>query len=665
MKRFLFDYESQSQVDLKKLGAVEYAKHHSTKALCLGIKKNNEKSKLWLPGDSLPYEFEEALEDKEFVFTAHNAFFEYCMTKFVLTRYFKGKRKRQLEELSIERYKCTAAKAATCALPRSLEGAGAAIKLPIQKNMDGRRLMLKYMKPTQKWSKWFNTKSNKPEPQMYHDDELELYSIYAYCLTDVEAEAMLDDALPDLSRYEQNVWVANQKMNFRGIQIDIPTVKKVLKLSKQHVDELQESVSKITHGELDSVLKVKATLEWFDSKGFEYTNLRADTVKAALEDGELPDGVRQILKIRQAVSKTSNKKYNAMLTRAGTDGRVRDLTMYHGASTGREAGRGLQVQNLPRGSIKNVELAIKIIQMCEDIEDLKLFYDDPANVFSSCIRSMVKATDNYELFVADFNAIECRVLQWLAGNKEAIDDFNKGVDRYKKLATLIFNIDIDDVNEDQRFVGKQGELGSGYGLGWKKFILMCAQYGRHITDEIAKKTIDAYRESNKDVVKMWSNVENAAIKAVQNKGKSYTVNRTTWYFLKGFLWCVLPSGRRLAFYGATVKTEKTPWGELRPKLYYWRVNPKNKKWESIGTYGGSLVESVCQATARDLTVNGIKNMEKNNFKYLFQCHDEIICEKIKGVSSLEEYIELMVAKPLWAESLPIKSSGWVGERYKK
>jgi len=658
MKRFLFDYETQSEVDLKKLGAVEYAKHHSTKVLCLRIKKNKEKAKLWLPGDDLPDEMIEALEDKDFVFTAHNALFEYCMTRFVLSRYFHAKQKADILKLPIDRYKCTAAKAAACALPRSLEGAGTTLGLPIQKNMDGRRLKLKYMKPRP-------TYARKKQGPMYYDDEFELWSIYDYCLTDVEAEALLDDTLPDLTPYEQSVWVANQKMNLRGIQIDTTSVKKVLHLSKQHIDGLQKSVSEITNGELDSVLKVKATLEWLETRGFEYTNLRADTVKAALEDDELPNDVRAVLEIRQAVSKTSNKKYHAMLTRAGADGRVRDLTLYHGASTGREAGRGIQIQNLPRGTIKNTEQAIEIINLCEDIEDLKLFYSSPANVFSSCIRGMVKATDGHELFVADFNAIECRVLQWLAGNDEAIDDFNQGVDRYKKLASLIFNVPIEMVDDDQRFVGKQGELGSGYGLGWKKFILMCAAYGRHITDEIAKRTIDAYRENNKEVVVFWSNVENAAIKAVQKRGKSFSVNRTTWYVKDNFLWCVLPSGRRLAFYRPSIKNEKTPWGELRPRLYYYRAHPKTKKWESCGTYGGSLVESVCQATARDLTVNGIKNAEDAGFKYLFQVHDEIVCERLKGESTVDDYVKLITKKPKWAFDLPIKAGGWNGPRYKK
>lgn len=656
--RFLFDYETRSEIDLRKVGAIEYAKHPSTEILCLGTKLNKEKPELWLPSGKLSGNFREALSDKSFVFTAHNALFEYCITHFVLPKYLSGNEKQLVLDLPIERFKCTAAKAAACALPRSLEESGIALNLPIKKNMDGRRLMLKYSKPRPQYKK------NKTGLK-YYNDEFELYSIYDYCLTDVEAEGLLDDRLPDLSPFEQKVWISNQKMNLRGVQIDIPSVKKILKLSNEHLEVLQNSVSEITNGELDSVLKVKATLEWLDSRGFEYTDLRADTVKAALEDDTLPKGVRQVLEIRQAVSKTSNKKYSAMLTRAGSDGRVRDLTMYHAASTGREGGRGMQIQNLPRGTIKNPNLAIDIIKTCDTIKDFEMFYSSPANVFSSCIRGMVTASPNHELLVSDFNAIECRVLQWFADNKEALDDFNKGVDRYKKLASLIFNVPIEFIDDDQRFVGKQGELGSGYGLGWKKFILMCAQYGRHITDEIAKKTIDAYRENNKQVVELWGNVEDAAIKAVQNKGNICTTNRTTWYYENKFLWCELPSKRRLAFYNPTIKNEKTPWGEFRPRLYYWRANPKTKKWESCGTYGGSLVESICQATARDITVWSIRQAEKHGYKFLFQVHDEIICEKLIGESTHEEFNRILLQKPDWAKDLPIKAGGWKGLRYKK
>lgn len=653
MLKIVCDYETRSELNVAKVGGVTYAMHPSTEIICLGFAIGDDEPELWTPGLDFPSHLADALMSPAVRIVAHNALFEYNITKWVLTNSWKWARR-----IPINRYSCTAAKAAACALPRNLEGAALAMKLPVKKNMDGRRLMQKHMKPRPKWVK-------TGEGPKWYEDEFERWAIHDYCLTDVIVERYLDKALPELSPFEREVWLINQEMNLRGVQIDTESARHIVKLTTEYTGKLQERVGEITGGEIDSILQRDKVLVWLKGQGLTLKDLRADTVAKVLActDG-VPDQAREVLTIRQAVSKTSNKKYTAMLNRAGHDGRVCDLALYHGASTGREAGRGLQVHNLPRGKIKNTNLAIDIINGCETAEDVELFYKKPMDAFSSCVRGMITASFGLELAVADFNAIEARTVNWIADNQETLNDFIAGRDPYKKEASRIFKKAVDKINDDERFIGKQCVLGCGYGMGWEKFISTCEMLGKPgVTPALAKLAVSSYREHNQKVVQAWSNIERVAIRAVKEKGKKFSINKTTWYVENGFLWCVLPSGRRLAFRNPSLRNEKTPWGEFRPKLYHWRTHPKTKKWVEYGTYGGSLVESICQATARDITVNGIRNAKDAGYHYLFQVHDEIICER--KLVDVDEYIKLLTTLPTWAKGLPVKAGGWKGFRYRK
>lgn len=671
MIKVVIDYETRSDIDLKKVGAIKYAKHPATEIICIGYKIGDAPAKLWAPlrNDSFPSDLYEALISTRYKLVAHNALFEQCITRWVLPRQLMWSQNEFI--ISPTRWKCTAAKSAACALPRSLEGAGDALKLTTQKDKVGSRLIKKYMKPTVGWTKWKKGGCIGKEPKKYYDDWVELEAIYDYCLTDVDTEALLDETLPDLIPYEQEVWVHNQKMNLQGVQIDLETVRHVLNIWDAKVLELQESVREVTNGELNSVLQVKKLTEWFRSRGADFSNLRAQTVKDALKDETLDDDVKHVLKVRAAVSKSSIKKYRAMVTRADSDGRVRDLTLYHGAAPGRESGRGLQPHNFPRGTVKDTNFAIDIIKECDSIDELGLFYRSPAEVLSSCLRGMITASPKKILNVADLNAIECRVLNWFANQQDVLKDFSEGKDPYKKMSSRIFNIDIDDVDDDQRFLGKTAELGCGYQMGKDRFYETCTDWGVPNVDiDLASRAVDVYRESHQFVVKLWGIVERAAIAAVERPNTRFTIRANpdapiTFLFEKKFLWCILPSGRRLSFPFATVRNSEDRWGRIKPTLYYWRVAPQSQKWVETGTYGGSLVESICQATARDITVNGIMNITNAGYNYLFQVHDEIISENDEDKSDIEEYCNLFTTLPAWAKGLPTKAGGWTGFRYKK
>lgn len=650
------DYETKSEADLKKVGAYEYARHPSTEIICLAYKINGGKTKIWRPGERFPSELILVFRRKDFELHAHNAYFEQVITRFVLVKYF------DLEcELPPERWFCTAAKAAAVAIPRNLEMAARVMRLSQLKDMAGSRVMKKYMKPTRKWTTWANAGRVGPEPQKWYDDEFELADIYDYCKTDVEVEELLDATLPDLSPYERKVWLINQKMNLRGIQVDVATVKKIIAQIKEESITLEKEFRQIT--KLESVGQRDKLLKWLVSQGVNLENMRAKTIADALDSGKLPKLAHRVLEIRSQVSKTSNKKYNAFIDRAGTDGRVRDLSLYHGASTGRESGTGLQIQNLPKGKVKNILTAIDVIQK-EGLEGVKFYYPKPFDVYSSCIRGMITSSKDHELAVADYNAIECRILNWLAGNKEVLTDFAKGKDPYKKQASFIYSKPQDEITDDERFVGKIAELACGYQMGASRFLQTCIDWGaKGITEDLAKKAVKSYRDTHQPVVRLWGVMEKAAIHAVKKPGVKVTIAKVTWLFKDNFLWCTLPSGRKIAYFGAMVKMKKAPWGESLPKLYYWYMDPLTKQWVNGPTYGGSIVENICQATAACVTRNGVMNASEAGYQFMFQVHDEIICES-KNVD-LPEYERLLTTLPKWADGLPVKVGSWRGFRYRK
>lgn len=677
-KQVIIDFETRSEADLKKVGAVKYAQHPTTEAYCMAYKFDAEPTKLWTPKDPFPLEIVRAARHTETTFVAHNAGFEQAIFEHNF-RVFDIKKLN----LPPERWRCTAAKAAAHALPRAMEGAALVLGLPIQKNMDGNRLVKKFMKPTRKWLNWVERGCDPAsEPAKWHSDELELWAIHDYCITDVEVTYALDRALPNLIDEEQAAWVLNQYQNQRGIQVDHSTVVKIISMMKHHSARLQKRVAQLTDGEVTSALQRDALINWMNqnrgtgdpSKNLMF-DLRAATVSDNLANNpHLPKKTRELLEIRQTLSKTSTKKYPAIVLRTCADGRVKDLSMYHGASTGREAGTGLQLQNLPKGKVKNTALAIECIEMCEtgaDVQWIEALYGDPMEVFSSCVRGMVQATPGWQLFAADYSAIEARVLAWYADWAIGLERFRKGLDPYVYMAADIYGVSLATITAAMRQLGKTAELGCGYQMGAPKFHKTCMDWGvrdakgEPISLELATKAVKAYRESHGPIVRSWGLTEKAAIYVVQNPTKRVKLNKCIWGMDKGFLWCKLPSGRKLSYYGPTVRNEPAPWGQLMPKLYHWGVDPNTKRWVNSATYGGRLVENLIQGIARDICVSGMLKADKAGYKFLFMVHDEVVAERQKPNGTVQEFSKLITTLPEWAKGLPITAGGWAGPRYKK
>lgn len=671
MHRIVIDYETRSEADLRKTGGVKYAEHSSTEIMCFGYKINDEPAKLWrtIEDRTLPKDLLDFARDSKTLWIAHNALFEQSITEYVLRRDFP-----QFPKLPPERWKCTAAKAAANGLPRNLEGAALALDLPVKKNMDGRKLMLKYSKPRAAWKKWKESVKNPSmfgwyygEPDKYFFKEEELGKLYDYCLTDVQAEYLLDKALPDLLPVEREIWLLNQHMNLRGVQVDADTARLVLKLIAGYSVKLEKELVEITEGEVTSANQRDRLLMWLNKKGLSIPDLAAKTVEdtlKALPDFDLKDSpAARVLSIRQMLAKSSTKKYKAILDRAGSDGRVRDLALYHGAHTGRESGTGLQLQNLPKGKIKNTDRAIEVLKT-GDMEFIETLYGDPMGVFSSCVRGMITATPGFELFVADYNAIEARVLAWVANDFGALDVFKNGIDPYVRAAARIFKIEESEVTPEQRQIGKIAELGLGYGMGANKFMQTCINWGINDVDEsLSKSAVETYRKLHAPITRLWSAVEKAAIHVVTNPKHIVKLDKLRFGMRGRFLWVELPSGRRINYHGPIVKLNRMPWGQERQALYHWGVNSLTKKWECASTYGGMLVENIVQGIARDINLHAALKLDGAGYTYLFQVHDELVSETSKG--SVEEFEKILMTLPKWAEGLPITAKGWSGGRYKK
>lgn len=663
MKYLIIDYETRSEAPLKEIGAYEYASHPTTELMCVAWRHATREelavapTMSWSPAKASPIGgLIAALTDPDTVCVAHNALFEQVITRFVLG----GKlfyRNKALAEIPTSRWICTASLAAALALPRALEGACNALGLKVQKDTEGRRLMLKYTKPR---------KATKHNDAKWHADPEELARILLYCENDIKAETELFLRLPPLNETERKLWELDQKINLRGFAVDRPLVEATLKMIAEETEVLHEETHQLSGGKIRSVKQVGAMQTWLKDNGLFLPDMQAKTIADALKSGLAKGHAKRMLEIRQSISKTSTAKYEGFEMRSRSDSRVRDSILYHGASTGRWAGAGIQPQNFPRGAIRDSVEACEILRAGE-LEFVRMVYGDPMNAFASCLRSVIVAPEGKELFCADYAAIEARVLFWMADHADGVTAFRDNRPMYEEMAAYIFGIDVKDVTKVQRQLGKGAVLGAGYQMGWKKFQATCKSTGLDISEDLSKKAIQSYRSKHHPVVKLWRKLEEAAITAVLNPGRKYSINHTKWFMRKSFLHCELPSGRLLSYPNASVKYEPPRFGEgeMRPVLYSWCVNPKTRQWEESGNYGGLLTENTVSAIARDLMAEAMLRIEDAGYEITMTVHDELVAERDEFEGSLKEFEDLMAAVPPWAEGCPVRVEGWQGYRYKK
>lgn len=666
-KYLILDYETYSEAPLKKVGAFEYASHPSTEVLCcgfaIGTREQLKTASIWcyLPGGhtlQILKRLHSALYDPNIILVAHNALFEQVITR---SRFpYDGL-------ITPERWMCTAALSRSIGLPGNLEMAAKALGLSQQKDKQGHRLMLKLSKPK---------KPSAKDPSTRHQNPEDLKRLYDYCVQDVRTEIDLFLALPEMPDKERKFWVLNQEMNLTGFQVDRPLVQGALSLIDLERKSLDHKIKVLTDDEISSANQRDKLLKWIKERDERVENLQSKTIQDALKLPNLKPDVRAVLTVRQAASKSSTAKYSAFECRSRFDGRARDNTIFFGAHTGREAGTGLQPQNLFRATEKqeDLEAAIPFVKS-KDVSTIRAVFDEPMKLYASLLRSSIVAPPGKTLYVGDFSTIEVRVLFWLSGHDKGLDAIRAGKDLYLGMASDIYKIPLEQLtaeyktglHKEKRQLGKKVVLGAGFGIGFKKFYDSCVQDGLTISENMAQTAVDRYRKLHAPIPHFWRNMEQAAIAAVRNPGRTYKVGKLVWCLERsGFLTCLLPIGRKIHYFKPKVTLKNSLYG-LQDSLSYQTLW-KGKTFVSETVWGGVLVENVVQAVARDLLKEALLRFKADAiFTPILEVHDEIVCEGSAKLAPLNifRFEDIMKRVPEWAEGLPINVEVWQAERYRK
>ena len=681
------DFETRSACDIKA-GAWRYSRDDSTEVLCFAYRIDGGPIKIWSPfmsdfdGSKIPDDLRIAI-GKGAIIKAWNSFFEFSIWNNVLSS-FPG-----FMKLPLSRFMDTAAKAAALALPRNLEDGAKALGLPIEKDMSGRRLMLKMSKP-RKAKKDEKKKILEDENiialddggflhdihdqkfYLWHEEPSDIIRLFEYCKTDVEVESAVASRIEALpwNTSERALWLRDQEINLRGVPIDIDLVGKALGFLSRYFKELTSELIEITGGRVTTAGQRARILKWLEDHDVILEGLTKDHVDEALKDEFLPDNVKRVLEIRKLLGKTSTKKLESMLKCVDhADGRVRGTLLYHGALTGRWSGRLIQPQNFPRGSLKDDEVATAFELLNRGgYDNFRKHYPDLLDAISSMLRGFIKAKKGKEFIAADYSSIESRALFWLASEEVGLQVYKTHGKIYEDMAGTIYNKTIDQIGKGsfERQLGKQAVLGCGYGMGGDKFQITCEGYGMDVSKDLAKFTVSAFRAKYPKVVAFWRELENAAVMACKNPGKAYPAGtHIAFKMAKGFLWARLPSGRLLAYYKPRLKTRETPWGEKRMQVTYMGLNSQTRRWERQSTYGGKLCENATQAVARDLMADAIVRLEENNYPVIMTVHDEVVSEVPEGFGTVNEFELILNTLSPWASGLPVESEGWRGRRFKK
>lgn len=692
-RTIIVDFESRSELDMKKVGAHVYAAHPSTEIFCMAYKFDEALPKIHVSKKFLHAEVMSAkglsssirdfapiadqLLSSKYVLEAHNAEFERAMWHHICHKRWGW------PDLPIERWRCSAAKAAELGLPRKLDTVGLACDLPITKDKIGHRLMLKMCKPRKPLKaekiEWLLHKFIIPDKKSYTDEDLlraaremptlwhesaeDLIRLFRYCIQDVEAEHCLSKYIRPLSPREQQVWFLDQKINARGVHIDVEGAKAALELLKGPEDEMLEELKVITGGAITSTRKIQVTKDWLATQDVHLDNLQKDTVEKALLEDSLGHGVaRRVLEIRQSLSKSSTKKFNAMPLRSSEDNRARGVHVFHGGHTGRWSGRGIQTQNMPRPEFRNLDLCVDAIKR-KDFALIPFLWGDPAKVAASCTRSMICAAPGKDFICGDFSSIECVGISWLAKEEIILDAFRRKEDVYKLAATAIYPVRYEDVTKAQRRIGKVATLALGYQGAVGAFQKMATGYGVTLPDAAVKGIVKSWREKHTRIVAYWKENEYAVKRAIKT-GKPVRVGAITWGVDGDYLFCKLPSGRLMAYYKPELRLAKSPYG-MKESITYMGVDPDTTHWGRVHTYGGKLVENVVQGVARDMLVWAMFRVEAAGYPIVMHVHDELLTEVPKGFGSIEELENIMSVVPSWAEGCPLSAEGWTGNRYRK
>ena len=642
------DLETFSDIDLSSCGVYRYVEG-DFHILLFAYAFDDEDVRVvdMACGEELPQEVQDAIFDETVIKAAWNAQFE----RTCLSRYFGN-------QLSPDSWQCSMVWAASLSLPLKLKTAAEVLKTGEQKDDAGERLIKYFSVPCKPTKTNGGRTRNLPE---HAPEDWELFK--SYCMQDVRTERDIRhklEAFP-LQKSEWNFYHMDQRINDRGVLIDKTLVEQAITCDMMLSEEMTAKAYELTG--LENPNSVSQLKGWLTERGIDVDSLGKKNVTALIKDLDkhsIDSEALEMMRLRLQMAKSSVKKYQAADRYICLDGRAHGLFQFSGANrTQRWAGRGIQLQNLPQNHISTLDEARELVKLgCFDM--VESIYGNTPDILSQLIRTMLIPREGCEFIVADFSAIEARVLAWLAGEQWRMDAFQRGDDIYCASASQMFGVPVvkHGINGELRQKGKVAELACGYGGAAGALISMGA-LDMGLSEDELPGLIDDWRTANPHIVQFWWDVEKAAMDTVKDH-RERNVGRIGFQFYANTLWVVLPSGRKLAY----IKPRLQPNRFGRMAMTFESLNAANK-WSRGETYSGKLVENCTQSTARDLLAEAMWRMERGGLDIVGHVHDEVILEVPKGTTTVEDVCSIMNLNPAWADGLVLSSAGYRGDYYFK
>ena len=667
MKTLSIDIETYSSIDLTKSGVYKYIQN-DFEILLIAYAYDDEEIKIidLKNNEKIPEKLKEDILDENIIKTAFNANFErVCLSKYFNTY------------LSPKMFRCTQVHALYLGLPHGLENVAKSLRLKEQKLEEGKSLI-----------RFFNKRENldlltSNNENIKKGEVLKKYEEFKkYCINDVKVERSIRKILEKvkLPESEQKLWQLDQEINDRGVLVDSKLLNNAIYYDNYFKNILIEKLKTITN--INNPKSNNQMKDYLNSLGLNVNSLSKESVESLLNSDEVKknphyEKIKEVLHLRKMLNKTSTKKYESMKRCMCDDERIRGLFQFYGANrTGRWAGRLVQVQNLPQNKINNLEKVREKIRndIIKDFPSRKKEFNKNLNLnlykdenLSSLLSQLIRTTfipkKNHRFIIADFSAIEARIIAYLSNEKWRIDVFNTHGKIYEASASKMFKVDINEITKESelRQKGKIAELALGYQGGVGALVSMGA-YNMNLCESELIEIVKAFRSSNPNIVKLWNNAQKAFIEAVKNKSVVHIDKNISFIYEGNILFIKLPSGRRLSY--------------IRPKIDYDNIfnkyiityegiDPTTKKSKRLTTYGGKLVENIVQAIARDVLAQSMINLKNHGFNIVMHVHDEIVLEVEENVSSIEEICEIMCKENKYLKGLKLKADGFESKYYKK
>lgn len=648
MRTLAIDIETYSPVDLTKAGVYPYAEHRDFEILLFAYAFDDDPVKCIdiAQGEQLPGEVRSALTDPAVIKTAFNANFErVCISRFFSITLYTAQ------------WECTMVRAAMMGLPLSLGVVAEVLHLEQEKMAVGKALIRFFSMPCKP------TKANGGRTRNLPVHDPEKWALFkAYCIRDVEVETAVRKRVSFLpvTHEEKCLYNLDQLINDRGVRLDMQMVNNAIRMDGIYNTELTTEAAELTS--LDNPNSVAQLKQWVSEElGETVESLSKDTITELLKSTSNEEVLR-VLRLRQEMAKTSVKKYEAMQNAVCRDGRVRGLFQFYGANrTGRWSGRLIQAHNLPQNHLPDLDLARRLVKE-NDLEMLSLLFGNVPDTLSQLIRTAFVAKEGHTFIVADFSAIEARVIAWLAGEKWRLEVFNTHGKIYEASAAAMFGVPIEDVTKGSplRQKGKVSELALGYQGGPGALTAMGA-LKMGLKEEELQGLVDAWRNANPAIVRLWDITNKAAMLCIEEKTNALINRNIHFQYARGVLFIELPSGRKLSYLRPRIGTNRFG----GKSIGYEGMNQTTKQWGLQETYGGKLVENIVQAIARDCLAYAMWNLDRHGYKIVMHVHDEVVIEIEDGAGHLEKVCEVMGQPIPWAKDLPLRADGYVTPYYKK